>query len=333
MVASGKPLRPDQIQSPDDPVRNLAEKREAAIARSVASALSALGDIVNANRIEGMIARGDWAGIGRILDGDEVRAVLGDAYRPVIALYQDSAEREFDKYKGTLPLDIIGLLLGAVPLRDQFVSRVVAQGKTVIGDQVVSLLRQGYSPSEVARMLQGVIGLNAKQAKAVDNYRRALLGGDRAALSRALRDRRFDATVEQWIAGNAPVDVEKAEAMAARYAERLLTHRAETVARTEAIKAANYGLREAYVQAVQSGRLLDSEVKRFWLTAGDERVCPICASIPVMNEKGVSVLKPYASVAGPIMVPTAHTNCRCTEKYVADLSRVQETPFEYPLAA
>lgn len=327
------PLKPDQIQATDDPVRALAERRENAIANAIAESLAAMGDTLDARRIEVLIAHGDYYSIGKLLDSNSVRDSLGEAYKPIVATYQEAAENEFAKYKGTLPLDTLGLIVTIAPARDAFVQKMVAQAKNVVRDSLIEMLRQGADPEEIALHLKQVIGLNARQAKAVENFRRMLLNGDRAALTRALRDRRFDATVERWVSGELPIDEAKAEAMVARYADRMLTHRAETIARTESLNAATSGVREAYVQAVKSGRLLDSEAKKFWLTAADERVCGICASIPPLNEGGISVLRPYLSAAGPVMGPTVHPSCRCTERFVADLSRVMQTPFEMPMAA
>lgn len=327
------PLRADQIQSPDDPVRALAERREAAIAREIAAALEQMGDALDARQLEKLIGHGDYAGVGRLLDSNSVRDALGEAYKPVISTYQDAAQSEFDRFRGTLPLDTLGLAMVIVPARNTFVQNLVSQAKNVVRDQFITMLRQGADPEEIALHLKQVIGLNPRQAKAVENFRRLLLEGDRTALTRALRDKRFDATVERWLTGQSPVDEAKVEAMVERYADRMLTHRAETIARTESMNAATGGVREAYVQAVKTGRLLDSEVKKFWLTAADERVCPVCASIPILNEGGISVLRPYLSIGGPVMGPTVHPSCRCTEKFVADLSRVTQTPFDMPMAA
>ena len=155
------------------------------------------------------------------------------------------------------------------------------------------------------------------------------MNGDRNALARQLRDRRFDATVER--ATRTPVRIvlsqDQVDTMVKRYAERMLAHRAATMAKTETMQAAVGGIRDAYVQAVKSGQLLDSEVTRYWLTAADERVCPICAAIPDMNRDGVGVNDDYASPLGPISMPLAHVACRCSERYVANLTRLRAQPF------
>jgi hypothetical protein len=107
----------------------------------------------------------------------------------------------------------------------------------------------------------------------------------------------------------------------------MLDYRAKRMAATEGMQAAVSGIRDAHVQAVNSGRLFDSEVKRFWLTAGDELVCPVCSSVPLLNDGGIGVNDQYRSINGLIDAPLAHPWCRCSERYIADVSRLTEQPF------
>jgi hypothetical protein len=120
---------------------------------------------------------------------------------------------------------------------------------------------------------------------------------------------------------------ETLDKMVQAYAERMLGHRASRMAATEAMQAAVSGIRDAHVQAVDSGRLFNYEVRRFWLTAQDELVCPVCTSIPVMNEDGIGVHDDYRSINGPVEAPLVHPWCRCSEKYVTNMSRLTQQPF------
>lgn len=300
---------------------------------AAAAALRSLGDALDAAEIERAIQLADFASIGRIIDSRNVQDILSSAYNPIAELYTDSAQREFDKYDGALHLDPLVLGMVVVPLRNEFVSNLSVTAKEVIKQQLIASLSSGVAVDDVASDLIQVIGLTPQQAKAVQNYRAALEAGDKTALGRKLRDARYDATVRSWASGEAEVEASKVDAMVERYAQRLLAYRAQTIARTESLKAASNGIRDAYKQSVESGRLLDSEVRRKWLTAADERVCPVCSTIPLINAGGISVLRPYLSIQGPIEAPPAHPRCRCVEKYTADLTRVTETPFPYQEAA
>jgi hypothetical protein len=100
--------------------------------------------------------------------------------------------------------------------------------------------------------------------------------------------------------------------MEALYAQRLIAARAETIARTETLGAANWGAQESWRQAVQDGGL-PGEVKQFWIVTPDDRLCPICVEIPGMNPDGVGLGEPFETPEGPVEGPPApHPNCRCS---------------------
>lgn len=75
--------------------------------------------------------------------------------------------------------------------------------------------------------------------------------------------------------------------------------RLNTIARTEVLRASNAGRLEAYKKSrVVSGKE--------WLTAEDDRTCPICSSLDGERRK----LDDSFSIG--VMAPPAHPNCRCT---------------------
>ena len=82
------------------------------------------------------------------------------------------------------------------------------------------------------------------------------------------------------------------------------TSRAKAIARTEIIHASNYASVEAWKQS-------DVVRGKEWLTAADERTCPICAA---MEGKVVSLeneFKPGDNLFGNVQEPPAHVSCRC----------------------
>lgn len=89
--------------------------------------------------------------------------------------------------------------------------------------------------------------------------------------------------------------------------------RAETIARTEAMEAANRGQQELWSQAVDAG-LLTGQEEQEWIVANDDRLCPICEPMD-----GVRVgLDESFDVDGEEMDgPPAHPNCRCVLGLVA----------------
>ncbi len=107
--------------------------------------------------------------------------------------------------------------------------------RQIVGDAIAF----GGHPYEQARQIRSLIGLTDSQAQAVANFRRFLQEGDRAALTRELRDRRFDPTLERALGDNQTVDLapEQIDTMVGRYASRMLDFRAKNIARTECLTA------------------------------------------------------------------------------------------------
>lgn len=121
----------------------------------------------------------------------------------------------------------------------------------------------------------GIIGLSAPQASAVDTARAALLSGDpermRAYLALTRRDRRFDATVRKAIAEGRALDQVTVSRITGRYSDRLLALRGETIARTETLGALSRSRAEAFEQAIDSGAVQRSQVKKLWIATLDDR--------------------------------------------------------------
>lgn len=88
-----------------------------------------------------------------------------------------------------------------------------------------------------------------------------------------------------------------------RMALRFSSGHAEQIAVTELTRA------EAHFSDALSSRLgeqgVNSQIR--WLTAEDERVCPICAPLDHKLKKDGG----WQSKSGPIERPPAHPNCRC----------------------
>jgi len=151
-----------------------------------------------------------------------------------------------------------------------------------------SLLRhqvfQGITSNyQLSRMLLSFVGLLSREAQAVANYRAELMGQGLAQ--------------------------EKIDKLAEKYATSLLKARAKRIARTELATAYNFGQWESLRQMRESG--LVDEIEKEWITADDERTCPICAGLD-----GEKVGHDEAFSIGE-MHPPAHVQCRCSLGYSA----------------
>lgn len=185
--------------------------------------------------------------------------------------------------------------------------------RNAIRSVVTDAMQYGGHPYEQARTIREAIGLTDNQNAAVANFRRMLEEGDSAALTRELRDKRFDRTLERTLGIDAEADLtpEQIDRMVTRYGERMLKARAENIARTETINATQAGQQLAWEQATENGLLDRSKIRQGWLVTPDDRLCIICAAIPLMNPGGVPLGGYFQTPVGPILRPTVHPQCRC----------------------
>lgn len=140
----------------------------------------------------------------------------------------------------------------------------------------------GLDWSAVSRVVRNTIGLTAQQAGWVTNhydraYTTAIRNGASSAQAAAL-------------AGNS----------AARYQTSVHRYRANTIARTETMRAASEGRQQSWNQGMTQG-FIDSLWQKEWIAEGD--ACDICQAI---DGKRIGVKDSF-----PVGEPPAHPNCRC----------------------
>ena len=177
-------------------------------------------------------------------------------------------------------------------------------------------IRRGANPIEQARAFRASIGLNARQVKATNNFRRALEEGDSAALTRTLRDRRFDPSVRRAIESGRPLSQQQIDKMVDRYRQRSINYRANMIARTEALRSVHEGQNAMFEQAIGEGSLDPNNLTHEWNTASDERVRSSHTSMHnqtirqgqmFVSGKGNQTLHP-----GGFGVAEEDIHCRCT---------------------
>ena len=98
----------------------------------------------------------------------------------------------------------------------------------------------------------------------------------------------------------------------ATLARRCSAWRAETFARTNALAAANASAEVSWREAVASGEVDIAHLRRYWVVAQDERLCPICSVIPSQYPQGVGMDEDFVVDNEATPHPPAHPNCRCT---------------------
>ena len=203
--------------------------------------------------------------------------------------------------------------------RFEKIREVSLETQEVIRQIATDAIRAGRNPIDTARDIRATIGLTEAQERAVANYRRSLQNLSSDALVRRLRDKRFDSTVARAIKEGKPLSPERIDAMVQRYREKYLKYRAETIGRTESIRAIQAGQQLMWQQMVDNGDVPERRVQRFWINSDDSKVRNSHVEIPRMNKDGVGLNEPFRSPLGNIMFPgdpaasAANTiNCRCT---------------------
>jgi hypothetical protein len=335
-----RPLSANNYQAKDDPLRLIADAAVPKMARAFAHALRYLRTTMPKQAIAERIRRGDYIGASNLVPLNRFQDGLHDPFRRIAATYQAGADlaaawitRQFIRKDEAVaaPGDIFAFDLftpEVVELLREYQAELItglsAEVRAQVLDIIVNGVRLGYDAEQIATELEQVIGLSPAQVQAVRNLRRTLEGGDLgAALDRALLASKDVGAIRAAIAeGKSFLGGDVISAIIGRYADRALAYRAQMIAQTESVRAANLGLRDAYAQAVDRGVFPESALKVHWKIALDEKVCPICRPIPEMNPDGVGIREAFQTPKGPQAQPPMHPNCRCSIEVVTNLDLV-----------
>lgn len=203
--------------------------------------------------------------------------------------------------------------------QDALIQQLEDDARLTIQNAVERALEGGLAADEIVDAVLEVITLTDVQAQYVANYRAQLEAMDPAALNRRLMSQAaMDAFDEAYSAGESlPAAV--IDGLVTDYADKFEAYRAQTIADTETVRAANLGLHDVYLQAVDTGVIPQEAIVRSWQVSLDEKTCPICLSIPDNNPNGVGVDELFDSDDGPVDDPPVHPNCRCSVEYVTNL--------------
>ncbi len=199
--------------------------------------------------------------IGTVLDDVEaaagkVAAESAAAHATVAAEVLTHVQGKVEQllsYDGTNPRVVAALQRS----RYDMIQGLREDQRQAIGEALRLGAAEGWNPRQTAIAIRDSIGLTADQTRWVANYRRALETADRRALAYKLRDARSDSAVRAAVESGKPLAQDRIDRLVARYSERQLKLRAETIARTETIRAAHEAQDEAYEQVIESGLDVD----------------------------------------------------------------------------
>lgn len=315
-------------------------KIKTAFMRSVRSII----DFAQIGRIAERLERGDVEGAVKEVGLTPVN--FRDLDKAVAEAFEDGGKftakripaiREPDGHRLNVQFDVRNPVAERILKEEsaKLVTEIVDDQRNMIRETLRKAMEAGQNPREAALDLVGrinpttgvrsggSIGLTSTQESWVRTYEAELRSANpRAALSRTLRDKRFDGSVIKAAKDGKPLTDDAIKKMVTAYRNRALRYRAENIARTEALSSLHQAKMEALRQAVEKG-LDPSTITLTWHTAGDKRVRHTHQG---MNGQAVKYGEKFVSPSGARLAypgdPTAPAseviNCRCTTEESID---------------
>jgi hypothetical protein len=139
-------------------------------------------------------------------------------------------------------------------------------------EALVNGLQRGLNPKQQARAFRDSIGLTERQVKSVNNFRNLLERNSSESLSRRLRDRRFDSTVQRAIDSKVPLNAKQIDNMVNRYSSRFIKYRAKIIAESEALSVINQANEDMFSRSIEDDLFAEKKITKEWFTRRDDRV-------------------------------------------------------------
>lgn len=215
----------------------------------------------------------------------------------------------------------VAALSSADGYRASFIRDISQTQRETVSQVINRGFVEGRSRSQVARDIRASIGLTWKQEQWIENYRNQLSSMDSSALERMLRDKRSDRLYQRMLDSGGALSPEQIDSMVERYRQRMIKWRAETIARTESVRAMRMGEWDTLMAAHDAGAL-SPLLRRFWVVTADERLRRYHMPIPSMNAEGRAIDEAFQTPLGLLMYPLDPNgvaanviNCRCRVEY------------------
>jgi hypothetical protein len=325
-----------------DPIEDLVAKWEPRLREAFLKAIHEITTRANVAAIARMLQNGDIEGAVRSvgLDPIDFRGLSngitdafddgGQAIEDQIPVRRDAVTSSVIQFH----FDVRNLTAEAWTRTHSadLVTGIIEDQKLAIRQFLTTGLIEGRNPTATALDLVGrknavtglreggVIGLTAGQEAWQTRYAAELASADpdglRNALTRGLRDKRYDTAIRRSIESGKPIPAETRAKMLAAYRSRSLKYRADVISRNETMRALGASQTETYRQAIVAGHVQTDAITRFWMTAGDERVRHTHRLIPGMNKEGRGWEEPFDTPTGPSMHAPHDRDigCRCRER-------------------
>lgn len=195
----------------------------------------------------------------------------------------------------------------------ELITLISNETRVAIAEVVALGAERGLPPASQARIIRETVGLPSNWALAPVNLTDDIVAGDvSAATGRRLVNPRLKAEIRRRVERGTVTEPWLAS-VRERYSNNLVRARSRNIARTESLRASNFGLRESWRQGQREGAL-PREARRFWIVTADDRLRASHAAIPGMNPEGVAIEGgSYRVPGGTSPGPPLGVNCRCSE--------------------
>lgn len=273
--------------------------------------------------------------IERLLDELLSDKALDPAFASLRALIDRDALNASANWSRDIPRGLGGVFDALNPRVITAVRELDTRVLQGLKDQVRETVRQaaqagleaGKHPRAVARGMREALGLAPNQEEAVRNFRRMLEAGDREALTRELRDHRFDTTLRKALGKNGTgLTAPQIDRMADAYRRRMIAFNAETHARTIALDTQRLAQRASWESAIAQGTVDRGRIRRIWIAVGgpggDGRNRP-----EHLELHGTAVGFDERYPNGQLIPGESDFNCRCLERIVLLPATTLPLPF------
>lgn len=270
-----------------------ADGVEGFIARILFNALKDLRDTALNQAFRDGVSRQDVEQIIESMNWTAFGASMRDAGNVLGNFFQKTGFRDLKDMgvDANLVFDLINEQ--AVEFAAKFAARYVVEIqedlRQSIREKVVSATSGEMTVAELSRQIRQGLPLHNKWAKAVPKF--------------------YEKTYKRLIADGVPQDkaVANAEAMAAKYEQKLIRKRAKVIARTETARAAQQGIYEGWTAGLESG-LIRPQSRKIWFA--EPTACDLCAELQD-TEIGVTDTWGFGDAFNGGLMPPRHPNCRC----------------------
>ncbi len=304
--------------------QRVINRLEPDVLRAVLAAFNRMGKLFEGSVIERLVEQGNIDALVSLVlnEGDlvPVQMPVRVALRSVVATAFKSnvnALPKGGKIDGTVGVIFDHLNPRVIDALRTLETRVISGMTDAARETVRDTLARGLSaqqtPTRIARDLRSVVGLAPNQADAVANFRGLLESGDREALTRALRDQRFDRTLEKALGANGTgLSTSQIDTMVNAYQRRFVAYNAETIAVTAVQDAYKIAARESWLSAIDRGIVDGDRLMKEWIHLdGQQNPRP---EHEAMNGQVVGIDEPYSN--GDTYAGEGDPwNCHCIDFY------------------